>query len=312
MYKTYVKIRLFDDKIFELATAGEIGNYHSVKGQEAVAVAACAELSQNDYVTSTHRGYAHCIAKGVELKKLMAEFYGKQAGLCKGKGGEMHVVDLEHGLLGQFAIVGAGIPVAVGAALASKLRGDGNITVSFFGDGAANTGIFHEALNMASVYKLPVLFVCENNGVQENTPCSETMNIDEIAVRARAYGMPATTVDVSNLMKMWDVFHKLIEELRKRSGPRLIEARTYRVGPHSVKFKDVRSESEIRNAIEGAERTFRTFETNLLELGVLNETKITEVMAEVTAEIKQAVECARASPWPSEKDALSDVFGDGD
>ena len=233
MYRTMLRIRRFEEKVGELFTQGKIwGAVHLYTGQEAVATGACAALNKDDYITSTHRGHGHCIAKGGELPRMMAEIFGRASGYCKGKGGSMHIADMEVGILGANGIVGAGIPIAVGAALAAKYRGTGQISLAFFSDGASNTGSFHEAVNLSAVLKLPVVFVCENNQWAVSTSVSYSVPIQNIADRAVAYGMPGTTVDGNDVLAVYDAVKQAVERARNAYGPSLVECKTYRWEGH--------------------------------------------------------------------------------
>jgi pyruvate dehydrogenase E1 component alpha subunit len=301
---------MFEEKLAELSLANKLpGFLHLYAGEEATAVGVCVQLRNDDYVASTHRGHGHCIAKGVNIDGMMAELYGKRTGICKGKGGSMHIADLDLGMLGANGIVGAGIPLATGAGLTARLNGTGQVAVAFFGDGAANQGLFHEALNLASIWNLPVVYVAENNGYGEATPAEYHMRIRDIATRAVSYDIPGVIADG---MDFFDVFEKAGEAIaraREGEGPTLLECKTYRYYGHYVgdpltyrtkeEVEDVR---QRRDPLETFER--RTVE----EMGLLSADELREVDSEVQGAIRQAVEFAEASEEPSPEDVLTDVY----
>src|SRR5260370_14975182 len=229
MYRKMHRIRYFEQKIKELITSAEIpGFVHVSIGEEATAVGACAALRSTDRITSTHRGHGHLIAKGGDVARMMAEIYGKRTGYCKGKGGSMHIVDFSLGILGANGIVGGGIPIATGSALAAKLKGNDDATACFFGDGASNEGTFHESLNLASIWKLPVVYVCENNGFGEFTPTSAVTSVKDIAVRAAGYDIPGHVVDGNNVLEVYRYTSEAVARARRGDGPTLLECKTYR------------------------------------------------------------------------------------
>ena len=233
IYRTMLRIRRFEEKVGELFTQGKIwGAVHLYTGQEAIATGACAALNKDDYITSTHRGHGHCIAKGGQLHKMMAEIFGRVNGYCKGKGGSMHIADMEAGILGANGIVGAGIPIAVGAALAAKYRATGQVSLAFFSDGASNTGSFHEAVNLSAVLKLPAIFVCENNQWAVSTSARYSVPIQNIADRAAAYNMPGKTVDGNDVLAVYTAVKEAVDRARNSGGPSLVEAKTYRWEGH--------------------------------------------------------------------------------
>src|SRR5699024_911475 len=229
IYKNMEDIRNFEENVKRFFAAGEIpGFVHLYSGEEAIATGVCSHLSDDDYITSTHRGHGHCVAKGGDLKAMMAEIFGKSTGLCKGKGGSMHIADLDKGILGANGMVGGGFGIAIGAAMRNKYQNNDNVVICFFGDGAANEGLFHECLNMASIWSLPVVFVNENNLFAEATPQWYSSASNTIAERAAAYNMPGVRVDGKDLMAVYDVAGEAIERARKGEGPSLIECVTYR------------------------------------------------------------------------------------
>jgi pyruvate dehydrogenase E1 component alpha subunit len=233
MYRKMLLIRYHETAAAEAFAAGTIpGFVHLYVGEEAVAVGACANLRDDDYITSTHRGHGHCIAKGCNVKYMMAELIGKETGYCKGKGGSMHIADVGIGMLGANGMVGAGIPLACGAGLSAQIRGTDQVCISFFGDGASNQGTFHESLNLASIWRLPVVFVAENNLYAQTTPQKHAMNIRSIAERGAAYGMPSAEVDGNDLIAVYEAVHEAVKRARKGLGPTLLECVTYRWRGH--------------------------------------------------------------------------------
>ena len=230
---TMKKIRIFEEEAVRLFAAHELpGWLHSYIGEEAVASGVCLAMKPSDYISSTHRGHGHCIAKGVSLRKMMAELYGKETGYCLGRGGSMHIADFSKGMLGANGIVGGGIPIATGAALGSQMNKDNKVTVCFFGDGASNQGAFHESLNLASVWKLPIVYVCENNLYAETTPQLDHQAIHNIADRAGAYGMPGDIADGMDVISVYEKAKLAVERARSGGGPTLLECKTYRFRGH--------------------------------------------------------------------------------
>ena len=233
IYKTMNLIRKFEERALYLFENNFLrGSLHLCIGQEAIPSTVCSLLRDEDYITSTHRGHGHCIAKGAKPDLAMAELMGKATGYCKGKGGSMHIADLTKGNLGANAIVGAGIPIAAGAALAAQLRGSDQVSVSFFGDGASNQGIFHEGINLASVWKLPVIFICENNGFGISVPVAQSTSVKDISQRGQAYDIPGVTVDGDDVFAVNEAFEKALERVKNGDGPTLIECKTYRWQGH--------------------------------------------------------------------------------
>ena len=234
MYRQMFTIRRFEETVANLTDLGKIvGEAHMYIGQEASGVGICAALNDDDYITSTHRGHGHVIAKGADIRRMMAELYGRRTGYCKGKGGSMHVADVSLGILGANGIVGGGISIAAGAALASQVKGDGRIAVSFFGDGASNEGTFHESLNLASVWKLPIIFVCENNKYQEFSP-SAPLIAGSVHERAQSYKIPGVLVDGQDVIAVYEAAMQAVQRARSGQGPTLIETDTYRYGGHFI------------------------------------------------------------------------------
>jgi pyruvate dehydrogenase E1 component alpha subunit len=308
MYRTMVKIRLFEEKVFELYAQNLVpGTIHLYTGQEAVAVGVCSALRKDDYITSTHRGHGHCIAKGADVKRVMAEILGKRTGYCKGKGGSMHIADFSIGILGATGVVGAGIPIAAGVGLSIKLRKTDQVVACFFGDGAANQGTFHEGINMAAIWSLPVIFVCENNLYAMGTRVSTVMRIENVAERATAYGIPGVVVDGNDVLAVYEATFKAADRARRGEGPTLIECKTYRHRGHSrVDPARYRPKEEVEAWL--AKDPIRRFRDKLLKSGVLTEAEIQQIERETAAEIEETVRFAMESPYPTPEEALQDVY----
>jgi pyruvate dehydrogenase E1 component alpha subunit len=307
MYKKMLEIRKFEEKVYDLFTQNLIpGTMHLYMGEEAVAVGVCAALTPNDFITSTHRGHGHCIAKGASLKKMMAEIFGKKTGYCKGKGGSMHITDKNIGMLGANAVVGGAIPIAVGAGLSCKLKYPERVTVCFFGDGASNQGTFHEGINMASVWDLPVVFVCENNLYAMGTRQSMVMNIEDISQRAAGYGIPGVTVDGNDVMAVYEEAQTAVARARNGEGPTLLECKTYRHKGHS-RFDPAKYRPQEEVAEWMARDPVESFREKLLDKGIPEEF-LHKIESTVEAEIEEAVEFAQESPLPEPEDALKDVW----
>jgi pyruvate dehydrogenase E1 component alpha subunit len=303
-------IRRFEESAEEAYMRGLIhGTMHLSIGQEASAVGICAPLTDADFITSTHRGHGHCIGKGAEVKRMLAEFFGKEGGYCRGRGGSMHIADVSKGNLGANGIVGGGIPIAVGAALAVKKQGKDSVVVSFFGDGANNEGAFHEALNMASVWKLPVVFVCENNGYGMSTSTKRSTAVPNVADRASAYAMPGVVVDGNNFAEVAAASFEAADRARRGEGPTLIESKTYRIRGHS---RSDRNRYRTKEEIEAwqARDPITLFERELTGLGLITAEEIEKLRAEVEAEIKEGLDFATASPSPSPADVTRYVYTD--
>jgi pyruvate dehydrogenase E1 component alpha subunit len=302
------EIRFFEEKVFELYAQNLVpGTVHLYAGEEAVAVGVCSNLRIDDYITSTHRGHGHCIAKGADLKRTMAEILGKETGYCKGKGGSMHIADFSIGMLGATAVVGAGLPIAVGAGLSVRLRKTDQVVACFFGEGASNQGTFHESINMASVWRLPVLFVCENNLYAMGTRQSRVMTIEDIADRAVAYGIPGVCVDGNDVLAVFGAARKAVERARRGEGPTLIECKTYRHKGHSrVDPGRYRPKEEVEEWL--AKDPIRRFKEWLLQKNTLGETEIQQVATESLVRIEEATKFALESRYPNPEEALKDVY----
>jgi pyruvate dehydrogenase E1 component alpha subunit len=307
LLRRMLRIRRFEERVGALSAVGEPVSGHLYIGQEAVAAGVCAALRDDDYITSTHRGHGHIIAKGGDLGRCMAELYAKATGYCGGKGGSMHIADMALGIIGANGIVGAGLPIAVGSGLSAKLQGRDQVTVCFFGDGAANQGTFHESLNLAAVWKLPVVFVCEHNGWGELTR-SDAVTAGEIAARAAGYALPGVVVDGNDAMLVFEQAVEAVARARAGDGATLIEARTYRIREHSEglqMFARLRAEAEVEEwrARDPVERLRR----RLADSGLATD-ELDAIDAEVLAEVDAAVAFAKDSPEPDPQAAFSDVF----
>jgi pyruvate dehydrogenase E1 component alpha subunit len=309
MYETMVKVRVHEERVAELFAQGKVpGFVHLYVGEEAVATGVMANLKKEDFITSTHRGHGHYIAKGGDIQASMAELFGKKEGACKGKGGSMHIADLDVGELGANGMVGGGIPHAVGAGLGIKMNDLDNVAVSFFGDGASNQQNFHEGINLAALWKLPVVFVCENNLYQISLSYSREQTIKSVAERGKAYGIPGVSVDGQDVLAVYEVAKEAIERARKGEGPSLIEARTYRFRGHFEGDPQVyRTKEEIKWWKENKD-PIKLFEEKLLEKNILTKEDITSITDRVKKEIEAAVDFAEKGSWPTKEDLLEDVY----
>lgn len=308
LYRTMLTIRRFEERCNYLFMQGRIpSTLHLYIGQEAVAAGVCAHLRSEDYVTSTHRPHGHAIAKGVSIKTIMAELFGKATGCCRAKGGSMHVGDIRVGMIPAIAIVGAGIPIAAGVALAAKRLGTDRVAVSFFGEGASNEGAFHEALNMAAIWDLPVVFVCENNLYAASTPFATAFKIKHVADRAAAYGMPGEIVDGNDVLAVYEAAGRAIARARAGGGPTLLECNTYRQCGHSRSDpRTYRSKAEEEEWVKLD--PIRRLAERLLQLELATEASLEVVEQDVMAAIDDAVAFAEASPLPDPADTLKHVF----
>jgi len=309
VYQQLRTIRSFEEKLEALVMAGRLpGFLHLYVGQEAVAVGVCAHLRERDAVSSTHRGHGHCIAKGVDLTGMMAELFGRRTGICKGKGGSMHIADVDRGMLGANGIVGAGLPLAVGAALTASVKKTGGVAVAFFGDGATNQGQFHESLNLAAAWKLPAIFVLENNGYGEATPTEFATPLTDLAERAVAYRMHSLVADG---MDFFDVFEKAGEAIgraRDGKGPTLLECKTYRFLGHFVGDPlGYRTEAELADWKTNRD-PLEVFVAKATEMGLVSAPALARIDAEVDAKIDAAIAAAAEAPFPSPEDVLTDVY----
>ncbi|UCE97057.1 MAG: thiamine pyrophosphate-dependent dehydrogenase E1 component subunit alpha [Candidatus Bathyarchaeota archaeon] len=303
-----LEIRLFEEKVFELYGQNIVpGTIHLYIGEEAIAAGVCSNLRKDDYIVSTHRGHGHCIAKGARLDMTMAEILGKKTGYCRGKGGSMHIADFSVGMLGATAVVGAGIPIATGAGLSIKLRGTDQVVACFFGDGAANQGTFHEGINLAAVWKLPVVFICENNLYAMGTCQSQVMLIKDIAERATAYGIPGVSVNGNDAIAVYETAEKAIKHARHGNGPSLIECKTYRHKGHS-RFDPAtyRPKEEVEEWLK--KDPIQNLKRQLLEKGYLLNAGMAQIEREVNDIIEKAAQFAIDSPYPPPEEALENVY----
>lgn len=304
-------IRRFEERASDDYRAGDIyGVVHCYIGEEAVATGVCAALNPDDQIISTHRGHGHCIAKGADLKRMMAELYGRETGYCKGKGGSMHIADFSIGMLGANGIVAGGIPIVTGAGLAAQLEGKGRVAVSFFGDGASNAGPFHESINIAAAWKLPMIYVCENNLYAASTPAASTLAHSDVAARAAGYDIPGVVVDGNDVMAVYDAAQEAVARARKGEGPSLIECKTYRWRGHTerVGAADPRPQSELR-AWKDRDPIER-FVAGLMDQGCITQEAWQEMDEEILAEIEASVQFSKESPFPDLEAAVEDVFAE--
>lgn len=307
-YRKMVLIRKFEMCASKLFAQNKLpGFLHLYVGEEAVATGVCSALEVTDYITSTHRGHGHLIAKGGDVKKMMAELFAKETGYCKGKGGSMHISDRDKGILGANGIVGAGIPIATGAAFASKYKGDGRVAVSFFGDGAANRGTFHEALNMAAAFKLPAVFVCENNLFAISVCARYHMAISDISDRAASYGMPGYSIDGNDVELVYETTKAAVERARRGEGPTLIECKTWRHRGHYEGDPD-----DYRTAEEKAEwmqkDPIERLAKRLIEEGICTQAELDAIASDADKLLAAAIDEAEAAPVPSVSALMADIY----
>lgn len=308
LYRVMVKIRQFEDTVYYAFLEGKLpGSVHLYQGQEAIASGVCANLRKEDVILSTHRPHGHAIAKGVPIKYCMAELYAKSTGCCKGKGGSMHLGDISVGMVPAIAITGGSMPIATGCALAFKYQKKDNVAISFFGDGATNEGAFHEALNMAAIWDLPVIFICENNLYGASTHVSKVMKVKNIVDRAVGYGLPGNVVDGNDVLEVYSNVEKAVNRARKGEGPTFLECKTYRIGGHSRgdanQYRDKEEEK-----IWLSRDPLIIAQNKLKEMDVLNDEMIEIINQEIKNEIDEAVRFAVESPSPRPEDCLEDVL----
>ncbi|MCH8284655.1 MAG: thiamine pyrophosphate-dependent dehydrogenase E1 component subunit alpha [Chloroflexi bacterium] len=311
IYETMVTIRAFEERSGrEIPARGISGALHLSVGQEAVPAGICAHLTNEDYLASTHRGHGHCIAKGVDPKRMMAELFGRVGGTNKGKGGSMHIADVSVGMLGANGVVGASVPLACGAALKVKIQGGDSVAVAFFGDGGANQGIVHECMNLASIWTLPVIFVCENNLYAESTPVEYALSVPNVADRAAGYSMPGVIADGMDAFDVYRLAGEAVERARSGEGPTLLECKTYRYyghysgdNPKTYRTDDEEREWRARDPIQG-------FRTRVLEENLLPASELDGIEERVAVLIDQAVKYAEESPLPTEDELFTAVYAD--
>ena len=312
MLRRMLRIRHFEEAVISLVERGEIvGAAHSYIGEEAVAVGACLALRDDDWMTGNHRSHGHPIAKGGDVKKAMAELLGKSTGFCKGKGGSMHLADFSVGILGESGILGYSIPTAVGAALGSKLQGNDRVAVPFFGDGASNEGAFHESINLAAIWKLPVVFLCENNQYAVTSSFKQMVASDSIADRSVAYNIPGVLVDGQDVIAMYEAVSEAVARARSGQGPSLIEGRTYRYYEHSLGMSRIvrdayRDDDEIAEWQQ--KDPINIHKERLLEQGIATAEEIDQMENEVKQQIEEAITFARESPYPEPSDLFEDMY----
>jgi pyruvate dehydrogenase E1 component alpha subunit len=308
MYEQMQTIRIFEERANEAFLGGRIpGFVHLYAGEEAVAVGVCSHLNDNDFITSHHRGHGHCIAKGVDLGEMVAELLGRSGGACRGKGGSMHIADIHKGMLGANGIVGGGFPLAAGAGLTAKTNGRGQVAVCFFGDGAANQGTFHEGLNLAGIWKLPVIFVAENNGYAESTPVSYHMSCQDIADRATGYGMPGVTIDGMDVLAVHEAAGEAVARARRGEGPSLIECKTFRYYGHFVGDTVTYRMQEEEKSYHDRDPIL-SLRKSLTQRGLATHQELDAIDSKVRDRLDEAWKFGEASPLPAPEDALTDVY----
>lgn len=310
MYENMLRIRKFEEAAMNLFAEGHIhGFVHLYLGEEAVATGACANLNKDDFITSTHRGHGHIISKGGDLNLMMAELFGKATGYCKGKGGSMHIADATKGILGANGIVGAGHNIATGAGLSIKYRNTDQVCVCFFGDASTNQSTFHEALNLSSIWKLPVVFVCENNGYGISLSQEKHQAIKDISDRAVAYNIPGITVDGNDVFAVNEAVDEAVKRARKKQGPTLIECKTYRQRGHFEGDPTVyRSDEELQEWLE--KDPIPRMEAFLIENNVVSQEGMDELNVKVASAVDAAIKFAQESPYPSLESTVEDVYSD--
>jgi TPP-dependent pyruvate/acetoin dehydrogenase alpha subunit len=312
MLQRMTLIRDFEERLKWLVTAGvPAGPVHLYTGQEAVAVGVCAALRADDWIASTHRGHGHCIAKGADVSRMMAELYGKSTGTNAGKGGSMHLTDVSVGMLGVNPIVGMGVTHAVGAALSSKIRQSGQVAVGFFGDGGSSQGAVHEAMNLAAIWKLPVVFVCENNGYADATPAEYAVSVRDIADRAAAYSMPGMVADGMDVQAVFHSAEQAIARARRGEGPSLIECKTYRYHGHHQGDDPLRYRTVDEQNAARARDPIESFRSWVAKEGLLSAAELQAIEAESRALIDAAVSFAEQSPLPDAAELYTDVYVGG-
>lgn len=308
-YRRMSRIRQFEETTKDLLLKGQLyGAFHTSTGQEASIVGSCLALEDRDYMVGTHRSHGHPIGKGANIKGLMAELFGRVDGVNQGKGGSMHLSDFSVGSLGETSIVGSGLPVATGAGLGTKLQGEDKVTLCFFGDGSSNEGTFHESLNIASIWDLPVVYLCENNGYGEYTAWQKVVASESIAARAVAYDMPGVVVDGQDITAVYEAVKTAVDRARSGEGPSLVETRTYRYENHAIGLpgEEYREQSEIDDWRENRDPLL-LFRNRTAEFG-LEASELDAIDAQIAEEVAAAVEFAKASPEPAPEEAFTHVF----
>jgi len=309
MYETMYRIRRFEERLLEETAKGNaMGVAHTSDGEEAGPTGICAHLKDTDWISSTHRGHGHCIAKGLDTKGMMAEIFGRATGLCKGKGGSMHIADFSKGMLGANAIVGAGIPLAVGAAFTHKYKKTDGVAVAFFGDGATNQGVFHESVNLASVFNLPVIFACENNGYAQSTSVEYAVPVKDIADRAASYAIPGVVVDGMDALAVYEAAGEAIARARAGEGPTLLEMKTYRYHGHFHADIPHTYRHQEEEDIWLAKDPIPAFEKTVGEQGLMKASEFKAIRDAIEEEIEGAVKFAIESPMPDPEELYTDVY----
>ena len=308
MYEKMLTIRRFEEQARREADAGKLRGIHSSIGQEAVPTGVCAQLRDEDFVLGTHRSHHHCIAKGVGLNEMMAELLGKSTGTGKGKGGTMHIADITKGMLGANGIVGSNIPVATGVALTAKVKGTDNVSVVFFGDGASSQGALHESMNLASIWDLPVIFVCENNRYAESTPFEYSVAGGSVSNRAAGYAIPGVTVDGQSVLDVFEVAKEAIGRARAGEGPTLIEAQTYRYLGHAGHDDPLTYRSEEEQKYYMDRDCILTFKNYILDSSIANEEELAKIEVNCETAVAKSVEFADKSPFPNPEALTEDVY----
>jgi acetoin:2,6-dichlorophenolindophenol oxidoreductase subunit alpha len=309
MYERMQLIRTFENRVKVEFGKGKIpGFVHLYAGEEAIAVGICANLTDADYMTSTHRGHGHCVAKGVEPRGMMAELFGKATGTCKGKGGSMHIADMDKGMLGANGIVGGGPPLACGSGLTAKINKTDQVTICFFGDGASEQGTLHESLNLASIWKLPVIFVAENNGYAESTPAHYHCSVENIADRASGYNMPGVTLDGNDIFAVYEAAHEAVARARTGQGPSLLECKTYRFNGHFEGDAQTYKIAAENEKYQKERDPLKLFRDNVLSRHLVSEAEFKAIDDRVAAQINEAVKFAEESPFPDVKETYTDVY----
>jgi pyruvate dehydrogenase E1 component alpha subunit len=309
MYRRMLRIRRFEESAQELSAAGELaGALHVAAGQEGEIVGACIALTNEDYMVGNHRSHGHPIGKGADMKGLMAELLGRKTGVNRGKGGSMHLADFSVGSLGETSIVGSGLPVAAGAALGARMLKNGRVSLCFFGDGASNEGTFHESLNIAAIWKLPVIFMCENNGYAITTAATYSVAVKDIARRAAGYGIPGEVVDGQDVLAVYDTVSAAVVRARKGEGPTLVEAKTYRYMDHAKGLPPVNYRTAEEIAFWKKRDPIALLRERLMRDGVTSVADIELLEEQVRSEVDAAVAFARESPEPRPEDAFDHVY----
>ena len=311
LYSTMVRIRVFEEQVLEFYKYGKMpGLAHLYIGEEAVAAGACAALNPGDYAGSTHRGHGHVIAQGADVKRMLAEILGKKDGQCGGKGGSMHIMDMSKGILGANGIVGGGIPIATGAAYKAKVMGTNQVVISFFGDSASNEGTFHESLNMASAWKLPVVYIIENNLYGISVGIERVTNVKNLSDRAHGYGIKGVTIDGNDELKVYETVQEAVDFARAGNGPTLIECKTYRWKGHHSGDPATAYRTREEEDYWKEKCPWKCFRGYLVAKGNYKETELDKIEADVAAEIKAAAEFAETSPYPDPAEAYTDIFAE--